>query len=293
MRRAALLLPLALLLLGVLAPTAGADHVYSHRYLIVGRVVDAQGHPVPNVTVQPGLDETLQVEGQCGNQPHTETEAWGVTITRPVTNALGEFAFCYHVHVVPSNPAPHAALRVEGVPASAQDITMDPDFRASYVVLRIPSIAGGDAAFDRVATLAGRVWTPQAGAVLEGIPVNGLTVNQAPVNITFSHDGVNETIHARTNNYGDFAVRVNLTAPVRSGTVEIESMGQRFRSPYHADLGVSYAKADLSRPGATDAVLVAAPPTPAPAERQSPGLGLVGALVAVALVARLQTRGGA
>ncbi len=291
MRSAALLL-LLLAILPSLAPPAAADHVYSHRYLFVGRVVDDAGRPVPNATVQVVLDPSLPLEGPCGSQPRTETAAWGVTIMRPVTNALGEFMFCYHVHVVPSAVPPQAALRVQGMDATERVVTLDPDFRASYVVLRLPSGVGGDNALDRTATLAGRVWQPQAGAVLEGVPVNGLTVNLAPVNLTFSHDGVEETLQAATNNYGDFAVRVNLSAPVRNGTLTVESMGKRFSAPYHPEAGIAYVKANLSAPGPSDGVLTAQAPvleTP----RATPGPGLALGAAAVLVAALLQRRGGA
>src|ERR1700752_1037177 len=93
---------LALLLFAgmTLLPVAAADHSYSHRYIIYGRVLDANHDPVQGVTVNVGYDSVFQgtLEGACANQPGTETEAFGRTQNIPVTNAWGEFMVCFHKH---------------------------------------------------------------------------------------------------------------------------------------------------------------------------------------------------
>lgn len=298
MRRAALVLLLVLLL----APLARADHVYSHRYIVLGRVLDAQGAPVANVRVALGF-ENMTPEGGCNDQPGTETEAYGKTQTRPTTNALGEFTFCVHTHVI--TPMHHAEglLRVadaEGRALVEVRFPLDPDFRISYVLARLPDASpGADAhALDAVATLAGRAWR-FGPTLVEAVPVNGTTVNRAPVNITFHHDGMDETIRTTTNNYGDFAWRANVTSPVRDGSVDVEILGRSYHGAYDAADGISYLKLNLSaEPGALNNSVVGEPtaasaPAATTTPKTTPGAELALGLAAIALLARAYTRGGA
>ena len=76
-----------LLLLLPLLPSASADHVYSHRYVVYARVVDEQDRPVPGVPVTLDFPET--VEGTCNPQPKNATEYFGNTVTRNVSDANG------------------------------------------------------------------------------------------------------------------------------------------------------------------------------------------------------------
>lgn len=319
-------LALVLLLLALLAPVASADHVYSHRYVVLGRVVDADGRAVANVTVGFAY-HNFTVEGPCGQQPNTTTEAFGRTQTTPVTNEMGEFMFCAHTHILTAQMHPEGAIRVlSGAPAAETRFALDPDMRQSYVVVRLPERveAASEDALARVATVEGRAWR-FGPTSLEAIPVNGTTVNRVPVNLTLLHDGREEAYGTTTNNYGDFAVRFNLTAPLSAAArVRVEILGDRFEAPYDAALGVAYLKLNMtnastsgvSSPAPGSVVGQEAPPPPAssttsgaaPASpsgeaaptsteppKATPGVGLVLLVLAVALVAlaRAQTRGGA
>lgn len=265
--RAPSLLLLVPLLLVALAPIAAADHVYSHRYLVLGRVVDADGSPVPNVTVSLTLRD-LQTEGPCSNQPGTETDAFGRTQDRPVTNAFGEFTFCRHVHAMSRALPGTAALRVEAANVT-QEVALDPDFRASFLVLRLPAASpqADPGALVGTYTVAGRAWQPApGGATVEGIRVFGATLNRVPVNLTLAYDGKTVRANATTNNYGDFAVRVPVDGRAAQGRVTVEVLGQVHEANLTAE-GVTYVKAAHQAPSPaapTPATPTGAAPTPAP-----------------------------
>ncbi|GEM_PF-2949742 len=229
--RAGLLVALALLLIASFAPLAAADHSFSHRYLIYGRVVDANHNPVQNVTVSVGYDDVFagNLEGPCANQPDTETEAYGVTKTVPVTNQYGEFMFCFHHHGLSRGLPGKITLRIDEENNYSRTFDVDPYFRITQTTEQLDHVSAhaNPDALNSSYVIQGRIWRPAGKTVyVEGNPVFGNTVNNEAVNITFTHDGKTETFSTRTNNYGDFAYRVNVTQMPTSGTVAIQSVGE-------------------------------------------------------------------
>lgn len=256
MRAPALLLPLLVLL--ALAPLAQADHVYSHRYVVLGRVVDADGLPVENATVRVEVSG-LQVESACAPFHATDTEAIPGRM-RNVTDRHGEFWFCLHTHTIPAG----ASFRVTAAGTSV-NTTADPHLRQSFVVVRLPEPspqANATTAAESY-TLLGRVWRPGA-TTLEGIPVHGVVVPGAALNITVLPDeGDRLRANATTNAYGDWAIRVPTAARLTSGRIVVEAFGEATESPIDPT-GATYFRIVAPATNATPTTTSPTPPTPTP-----------------------------
>ena len=308
---------LALVALALLAPVAGADHVYSHRYLVHGRVVDAAGAPVPGVEVRfafPGL----QVEGGCGGQAGTQTDAFGPVRFVNVTNARGEFMTCAHAHAMPANGSASVRVTAPGLDASAE-APVDPEQRWSYLVVRLDAAhpAANASLLAAEHTVLGRAWRP-GPATLEGVRVLGATAGGVKVAVTL-HPAEGEPVRAdaTTNPYGDFAVRLPLAAAPGAGRVVVEAGNITFEAPLDASGATALrltlpAEApppstpsppptaastptpggDGGTPRPTGAGTAATPPpTPAAeADRDAPGPGAALALAAAALALVLARR---
>lgn len=228
MTRAALLATM-LLAITILAPLALADHAYSHRVVVYGRVIDAEGKPFPGLTVS-ATPQNMETEGACGSQPMTETDAFGPTQTKPVTNEHGEFTFCIHAHRLSRAAPGNLVIRIESH-NYLQAVNVDPFLRVHYVPIqldRASAPASAPAFTDH--TIFGRLWDPAADDVrVEGVPVFGSTIDQTPVNITLTlTNGTIIETNATTNNYGDFAVRVPLANLADAARVIIEARGRTF-----------------------------------------------------------------
>lgn len=244
--RRALVLALAGLLLVQLLPVATADHAYSHRYVIWGRVVDAEGNPVPGQEVK--LDyQDFENEGSCGNQPGSDTEAFGPTRTRPVTNEFGEFVFCTHAHRMSRAVPGTSILTVEGTDVRAE-VPVDPYLRTVFVPLTLDAEHpdANATAFEEWYTVQGRLWRPTDEARVEGVPVWGDTLEGVPVNVTLEIPG-QEPIHANTtsNNYGDFALRIPIDSRPSGGTVTVEAEGEMFKESVEPALGTTFLRAEF------------------------------------------------
>lgn len=242
-------LVLALLLVGVaLTPVALADHAYSHRYIIYGRVLDANGDPVKGVPVDMGT-RNFETEGNCAQQPLTETDAFGRTETRFQTNDWGEFIFCYHTHEINRIEPPTGIVRIEEYNYT-QEFRFDPYFRTTFLVVRLDTAVptANKTIYDETYLVMGRLWEDAGARVLvDSIPVFGHTVDRTPVNVTLTlADGTKLTDETSTNNYGDFAVRIPTTERVRAGTVTIEVKGQTFSGDVDASSGATVIHAKLS-----------------------------------------------
>lgn len=252
---------LALMLLAttVLLPMAEADHAYSHRYVIFGRLLDSEGNPVPGQTVQLGFRDVGNVEGRCATQPRTETDAFGRTEDRPVTNEFGEFMFCAHVHSLSRAIPGHAILNVVEANVT-KEIELDVYRRMSYVPIELaePHPNANKEALQRSYTVVGRLWREASADHVEGIRVFGETVNNAPVNVTLEYDGKTVTANTTTNNYGDFAVRVPVDSRPTAGTVRIQAEGETFSGAIEPRVGTTALKPELeeaSTPIATSKTL--------------------------------------
>lgn len=210
MRRA--LLAAALLGAALLAPSAPADHVYSHRYVVEGRVLDAAGLPVPGVVVD------LEPHGwgpaeTCPRDPHS-----------PATDVNGDFRFCFHMHELRAEWS--TTVRVGNATVTKP---MDTAFRRTFVTLVAEEARGVEPpAWNRTFELTGKVWRSGA-TVLEGVPVYGIAIIGAPVNITLRlPDGGRTVETVTTDGQGDYEATFRLEEGVDPAEVEValESMGQ-------------------------------------------------------------------
>lgn len=210
------------LVLGILlAPATLADHAYSHRYIVFGRVVDAAGSPVQGLDVAVEMPRAVWIEGPCDPDPRTWTEAFGTLTTRPVTNDQGEFVFCSHVHEIPTD-AGAGVVTLEGGGSRAFEI--DPARRLSFVLMQLPDVdprARIDG-YDHEYTVWGRFWRPSQGEdFIEGVRVAGETLDLATVRVLIDAEGVRYENATRTNGYGDFSVRVPVDHRLRGGTIQV------------------------------------------------------------------------
>lgn len=250
---------LALLLVAGASPLAAADHTFAHRYIIYGKVVDSRGYAVPNLTVEMRYDPAKTAfapEQQISSeqQPGTRTDAFGPTFTKARTNAHGEFIFAYHVHGI-SQALPGTyflgATGSDGNISFKQEFPFDPHFRVDFHAITLDH-EDPTAVRDDSFVVEGRFFIPSSEphSMVDGAPgpMYGETVHNQPVNITFEHDGVTERFNTTSNNYGDFAVRVPLAAPVASGKITVESDGKTMTKDYDAKLGVSTFKVEVPKP---------------------------------------------
>lgn len=233
-----------------LSPLALADHAYSHRYVIYGRVVDAEGYPVPGVVVNMGT-RGFQPEGPCAAQPNTDTDAYGRTETRPQTNEFGEFMFCFHTHTMNRIEPPFGIVSVEAYNYTSE-FRFDAYTRVSFVTVKldVPVDNANRQVLDQTYTVQGRLWTPAGERVsVESVGVFGHTVDDTPVNITLRlADGQELKANATTNGYGDFAVRMPVSERPTGGQVTIEANGETFTGDVDPTFGVTSIRGEFGEP---------------------------------------------
>ncbi|MFA5860252.1 MAG: hypothetical protein WDA16_01015 [Candidatus Thermoplasmatota archaeon] len=239
---------LLLVIVSLLLPFAVADHAYSHRYIIYGRVVDANGNPVPGMTVNVERHNFGNYEGTCTDQSGTETDAFGRTKTIPVTNQYGEFMYCYHAHQIPRVDSPTVTVTVAGTNFT-KDVTLDAYFRQTFVPIQLNDVMdnANTTILDTDYTVLGRIWRP--GEVkLEAISVYGLAIANTPVNVTLTlPDGTKTSMNTITNTYGDFAVRIPTVARVTGGTVSYDISDGHFEAPVDSKMGITTFKTALPK----------------------------------------------
>lgn len=213
--RRPLLLVATLVLLAVATPVAEADHVFSHRTYVVGRVVDADGNPAAAMPVTLQF-ANLTPGGRCFD---SRTE---------VTGPQGDFTVCRHTHALPSN----ASVTVTAGNVSAT-VPVDPDLRHAVAHLRLdePSQArdiGGERLFERTYRVQGRVFTLlHAPENAEGVPVNATPRSGANVTIRLVGPGgtLAERV-AQVDEMGAYEASLELEGAVPEGaTVRVESGG--------------------------------------------------------------------
>lgn len=248
-------LVLAVLVGVTLLPLAAADHAYSHRYVVYGRLLDADGNPVPGVTVNMGTKD-FEYEGPCAQQPLTETEAFGRTETRPTTNQHGEFMFCFHAHEINRVAPPKGFLRIDEFNVD-REFTFDPYTRMTFMPVQLDRVVdkANRTALDTSLTVLGRLWKPAGERILvDSVPVFGHTVDRTRVNITVKlDDGTTLNVNTTTNNYGDFAIRVPIEKRPSGGTVTIEAAGETFEEEIDTKYGVASIRAEYPQEGTTRA----------------------------------------
>ena len=233
-----------------LTPLALADHAYSHRYVVYGRVVDAEGNPVPGVLVNLGYRQ-FQAEGPCAQQPNTGTSAWNRTETRPQTNEMGEFTFCFHTHDINRVEPPFGVLTVEQYNYTTE-FRFDPYTRMSFVPIKLDQVVdnANRNVLAQTYTVQGRLWTPAGERVsVERVGVFGHTVDDTPVNITVKFaDGTEHKTNTTTNGYGDFAVRIPVAARPTGGEVTIEANGETFTGDVDPTFGITSIRGEFPEP---------------------------------------------
>jgi hypothetical protein len=241
-------LVLALLAGGFLLPTAGAEHLYSHRYVVFGRLLDANGDPVPGEPVELGYSG-IQPVGACVSQPDTATQAYGETRNVAVTDASGDFQFCLHQHAMAEAAPGDGFVRVPQEGNFTVQFPLDADFRESNVVVRLDhaSPRANPAALNASYVILARLWRSAGRTLaLEGQPVFGDVVGDEVVNVPFAHDGRVERFSAATNVDGDLALRVPVSARPASGNVTFEAAGETRTYPLDATPGMTALHVELS-----------------------------------------------
>jgi len=240
---------LAMLFLAAALPLAAADHAYSHRYVVFGRVVDAAGNSVPGLTVDLGYEPPFEPEGPCATQPNIDTEAFGPTRTQPVTNEMGEFIFCFHTHAMSRTTPGAGIIRIDSLDLD-QRFEFDGFMRYSIVTVKLPDVhpAANTTANDATYTVVGRAWQAAGTDIrIEGIRVYGDTIQNTPVEVTLAYNGQEPvTVTTRTNGYGDFAVRVPVVERATSGTVTVTIENSTFTSAV-TDSGMSAVRAEVAK----------------------------------------------
>jgi hypothetical protein len=220
-RAARALMPLAILLLASAAlPVAEADHVYSHRFVMEGRVLDAEGLPVPGLPV-----EFYSVGWSAGAACQREPPA-------AVTDENGDFRFCYHVHEVSASW--RVGVLVNGTRCPDCERPMDTAFRRTVITTVLENETGvAPSEWERTYSVTGKVWR-RGATLLEDVPVHGLAITDAPVNVTLRlPDGTSTEEQLVTDGFGDFDGTFLLEEGVNASEVEmvLETMGQRQTRP--------------------------------------------------------------
>lgn len=202
----------ALLLVVLVAAPAVADHVFSHRVYVAGRVVDAEGRPAP------GLPVTLSFEG-------LNASARCFDAKEERTGPMGDFELCRHVHALPQE----ARVNVT-VGEVSRTVGLDADLRSAVAHLQLPGAAPardltGDRAFARTFVVAGR----QFALLPKPAAVEGILVNATPVydNVTVMLRGpagelANAT--ARPDEMGRFHVELAVSE-VPAGALVVATAG--------------------------------------------------------------------
>lgn len=205
-------LVVAVLLLAMLPPVAVADHAYSHRYIVYGRVVDAEGAPVRGASVNVIL-EGIEREGNC--------DARHPPVSNLVTSDVGEYFYCAHTHRITTNSGTWKVM----VGNSSATGSVDKDLRKSRADLQLndarPNQRGDLAKFNRSYTLTVTMWKPGETAV-EGITVEGTALTDRRLTAVVSYNG-NKTLNgeATTNDYGDATFTFTFPEDLRSGSVVV------------------------------------------------------------------------
>ena len=226
----------ALLLIALLAiPLVTADHVYSHRLVIDGRLLGNDGLPLPGRVV------TVASTGQDLLEPCREG-------SRVITDESGDFRFCYHIHEL----APSTRYNLSYGNTSVER-PVDVAMRRSFLVLVEPNETGtAPENWSQTFRVSGRAWRP-GPTTLEGVRVFGEAMTSLPVNLTV-HDGEGNTntFRSQTDGYGDYDLIVQEPANATQLTVTVEAMGRS--QPVPLDATAHRAFAPIYVPYAGDAV---------------------------------------
>lgn len=200
----------AALALLVLVPLAAADHAFSHRVYVTGRVLDAEGRPAAGVPVSVSL-QGVPPPGRCLDE------------TPEATGAMGDYAICRHVHALPAN----ASVTVRAGDAS-QSVPLDPETRRASAYLQVSGEVAHDIAgertFARTYLVAGASYAMlDAPAREEGVFVNATTRAD---NVTVALlDGARLVAsgNATPDDYGLFQLQLDATDLPPGARVQVRS----------------------------------------------------------------------
>lgn len=234
-----------------LVPNADADHVYSHRVYVTGRVLDVDGRPAAGVPVTLKFDGISAPNGCYDGPPER-------------TGSRGDFEICRHAHAIPQN----ASVTVHAGNASRK-VAIDPDLRRASVRLQLdaPSAhdVNGERQFARTFTVAGRA----VALLAESIQEEGVRVNATPIydNVTAELrvlDRILTSTTAKPNEHGDFRVDLDIHDIPASATVRVHigrDLGEDSASPVFRRADVNVIR---------DLRLMAGPGDDAPGSSQTP-----------------------
>lgn len=202
----------------LLAPLALADHDYSHRYVVEGRLVGADGAPLAGRTV------AMEVEREELSLPCSDGAQ------KPVTDEWGDFRFCYHKH----NVTRGATITLRAGNVSSQRV-IDEATRQSVFLLHEPNETGvAPAKWNESYRIAGKAWRATGPAEREGVAVLGEAVPGVEVNVTVRTAEGESGFVTRTDAFGDYDVVIETPHPPEDVSVLLFVEG-RPPQPAHLD----------------------------------------------------------
>lgn len=226
-----------LIVLMLVAPAmiAAATHNFGHRLYVVGRVIDADGLPVPGADLQgeiEGLDIQLN-EGPCRSNPCPTS-----------TDALGDYGQQLYWHAHGIGDSGTARITVEDQTFTA---SYDTDHRWTVLNAQLDTTVDHDNAtldrWERSYTVRGRLWVDDGGIPdaettwVEGnVPGcmqeygGGQRCVPVPVNVTLDLDDgsqLEESIQTAAG-YGDFQVTLEADEPFLGGQATVTAGGQEW-----------------------------------------------------------------
>lgn len=196
----------------LLAPLAAADHVFSHRVIITGRILDADGRPAAGVAVNVS-SPMLQLTADCFDS------------MAELTGPRGDYEICRHVHALGTN----VTVWVEAA-GTDRRVLLDPDLRhavGSFTLGTgdVPHDVGGERLFPRTFLVAGRAFALlPAPAEAENVPVNA-TPLRGNVSVELrSADSSLANATVPIDEFGSYRADLDVTA-IPAGAVVRASVG--------------------------------------------------------------------
>lgn len=236
----------AWLMVLLLVPAGAADHVFSHRFIVEGRLIGGDGLPLAGRVVE------LNVTGERLSEPCVGGHD-------RVTDAWGDFRFCFHRHEV----SPLGVVRVSSGNASSTR-PLDADLRRMVFFLVDENATGvAPQGWETTYKVDGRVWE-RGLLILEGVRVSGVTYPTTKVNLTLLNvsdvTGRGAYYSLLTDSFGDFAANIQFSlpqhAPVAIMRLSVEGFEGRVEVP--ADTRFHRNAVDLVYP--LEGAPVGAPP---------------------------------
>lgn len=213
-----------LLLAPAIAAQAGDAPPFAARYFVDGRLVGANGLPIP------GQEIVIEVSGEELATPCAGGHA-------NVTDEWGDFRFCWEHRAIRSG----ARMNVTAGGARAT-VALDATFRRAYLPMQDGTTDGiAPPSWETTYHVTGRAW--RAGPVeIDGVRMIGEAVPGLPVNLTLATPAGNETQRGITDPYGDFTFTLiapdalNSSAVVELGgherTILLDMTFHRTHSPF-------------------------------------------------------------